>query len=111
MTPEEVEKLKPRDCLDGISPIDPILIRLGHQYKGEVIRRTEHGVIIRRDDPEDPQDGDLYSFSDRRLAPLLITVQGNLADRRGWKRTENDSPLSAQKLSAVAPPRGEGEDE
>src|SRR5580692_12475325 len=68
MTPEEVEKLRPHDCLSGISPYDPILVNLGYHYKGEVVRRTEHGVIIRSDDPEDPRQGDLYSFSDRRLA-------------------------------------------
>jgi hypothetical protein len=70
MTPEEVEKLQPNDRLSRIRPIDPLL-QGRHLYNGEVIRRTEHGVIIRSDDPEDPPDGDLYGFDDPRLAEAV----------------------------------------
>jgi hypothetical protein len=67
MTPEEVEKLQANDLLKGIRPIDPLLQGC-YSYKGEVVGRTESGVIIRSDDPDDPLDGDLYGFSDPRLA-------------------------------------------
>jgi hypothetical protein len=54
MTPEEVKKLRANDRLRGMRPIDPLL-QGRYFYKGEVVRRTESGVIIRSDDPEDPE--------------------------------------------------------
>jgi hypothetical protein len=66
MTSEEARKLKPGDRITGIRSRDPFLA--GHWYKGEVIRLTEHAVLIQTNNPEDPPNGDLYLFNDPRLA-------------------------------------------
>ena len=66
----KIKALEPHDRVMGIDPLDPLLS--GRRfYKGIVVRCTEHGVIIRSDDPEDPPDGDLYGFDDRRLARAI----------------------------------------
>lgn len=66
MTPEEIKKLKPGDRIRGIPSMDPFL-RGRRFYKGEVVRLTEHSVIICTDNPEDLSNGESHSFSDPRL--------------------------------------------
>jgi hypothetical protein len=62
MTSDEAKKLEPLDRIRGIQSRDPLL-RGRRSYKGEVVRRTENGVIIRTNDIDDPPGGDIYSFA------------------------------------------------
>jgi hypothetical protein len=105
MTLEEAKKLEPDDRIHGIRSRDPFLA--GQWYKGEVIRRTEHGVVIRTNNPEDPPDGDLHSLSDPRLVDAHSLGPWNFeplldcfASKRFYRATSAPLPISTPAASS-----------